>query len=58
MPLRIGNHAMVDTRCFDGVIDEIRIAAVARSNAWMAAQHASDSDSLLTFLPEEARPDR
>lgn len=39
----------------DGVIDEIRIAHVARSADWMAAQYRSMTDSMLTFGAPEAR---
>jgi hypothetical protein len=53
--LRIGNHA-VGARGFDGIIDELRIATVPRTNAFMAAQHASMIDALLTYQTEEQRP--
>lgn len=41
---------------FVGVLDEVRIAPVASSPAWVALQHASMSSSLLTFGPPEALP--
>jgi len=55
-PMRLGNHAVLDTRGFDGLIDEVRIAPIPRSNAFMAAQHRSITDDLVTFGPEETRP--
>jgi PKD repeat protein len=40
---------------FLGRIDEIRVAPVARSSAWMAAQFLSMSDAFVTFGAPEAR---
>ena len=38
---------------FLGAIDEIRISNVARSADWIAAQHLSMTDALVTYGPEE-----
>jgi hypothetical protein len=38
-----------DGRRFGGAIDEVRISSVPRSDAWMAFQHRSMTDDLLTF---------
>lgn len=40
---------------WDGVLDEARISSVARSPDWIAAQHASFVDALLTYGAVEAR---
>ena len=37
---------------FDGIIDEVRIADVVRSNAWIKASHESERDDLLDFGEE------
>ena len=54
-PLHLGNHPL-GARGWDGAIDEVRIATVVRSNAWMATDYASMQDTLLTYGPAEARP--
>ena len=40
----------------DGQLDEIRIDSSARSSAWIAADHASQSDSWITYGPVEEGP--
>lgn len=55
VPLTIGALGSTDLRYFDGVIDEIHIAQAERDDAWMAAEHASFTDQLLSFGPEEDR---
>ena len=52
---RIGTN-FNNTRPFEGSIDEVRIASVARSTAWIAAQHASMIDGLATFASTEIGP--
>ncbi|NND71023.1 MAG: tandem-95 repeat protein, partial [Rhodothermales bacterium] len=44
------------TEFFKGLLDEIRISDVARSADWIAAQHASMSDSFVSFGSEELAP--
>lgn len=38
---------------FDGIIDEVRLSSIARSENWMKAQYLSMIDSFITFGPEE-----
>jgi hypothetical protein len=40
----------------DGLIDEVRIDSVARSSDWIAADHAAQSDSWISYGPIERRP--
>jgi hypothetical protein len=51
----LGKHAQYPDACFRGLLDEVRLSAVARSEAWIAAQHRSMTDALVSFGPEEAR---
>jgi uncharacterized repeat protein (TIGR01451 family) len=44
----IGGHNTTD-RHFDGQIDEMRIASVARSAHWISAQYASMTGTLVTY---------
>jgi glucose/arabinose dehydrogenase len=48
--LRFGRES---AEWFLGAIDEIRIAPVQRSAAWMAAQYRSMSDAFVSFGPEQ-----
>lgn len=41
--------ASTPSRYFDGLIDEVRISNIARSDAWIKATYYSNTDSLLTF---------
>jgi hypothetical protein len=41
------------TGWFDGLIDEVRISAVARTQDWVAAQYRSMTDTFVTFGPRE-----
>jgi hypothetical protein len=54
-PLVIGRRALDDNRFFPGVLDEVRVAAVARSPAWIAAQYRSMTDAFVTYGAEQAR---
>jgi hypothetical protein len=54
-PLWIGDFLNMTDREFHGVIDEVRISGVARSDAWIAAQHLSMSQSFVIFGPLEGR---
>ncbi|HEU5061020.1 MAG TPA: DUF2341 domain-containing protein [Kofleriaceae bacterium] len=55
-PLYIGCASWNPTAyCIDGAVDEVRVATVARSPAWLAAEHANQKEGS-TFLavgPEE-----
>jgi len=43
---RVGNHqGLADSTDFNGVVDEIRVANVARSAAWLKAEHANGSST-------------
>lgn len=55
VPLTIGALGTTDLRFFDGVIDEIHIAFAERDDAWMAAEHLSFTNQMLSFGPEEDR---
>lgn len=46
-----GNH-------LDGTLDEVRVASTARSDAWIATQHATQSDpsSFYTLKPVQSAP--
>jgi glucose/arabinose dehydrogenase len=50
--LRIGQEAG-GTGAFNGAIDEVRVANVARSASWMRAQYLSMVDAFLVYGPEE-----
>jgi hypothetical protein len=50
----LGKHAQYPDAFFRGTIDEARLSAVARPEAWIAAQHRSMTDALAAFGPEEA----
>ncbi len=41
---------------FAGQLDEVRVAAVARSTGWLAAEHLSVDPGLVTVGPEETAP--
>ena len=47
-PLQVGSINPGD-EYFDGDIDEVRISNVARSEAWIAAQHSSMTDAFIEF---------
>jgi hypothetical protein len=40
---------------FAGALDELRLSSVARSAHWIAADHRSQTDTFVTFGPEECR---
>jgi hypothetical protein len=54
-PLRIGDNPGLSPREFQGVIDEVRIADVARSAAWVEAQHDAHTGAMVTTGAVEAR---
>ena len=41
---------------FKGVLDEVRISTVARSDAWIAAQYASMRDMFVSYGMTEQAP--
>lgn len=49
--IRIGRAA--DVRYFDGIIDEVRISNVARSDAWIKASYHAGAGSLLKSFTNE-----
>jgi biopolymer transport protein ExbB len=51
----LGRHAQYPDAFFRGTLDEVRLSAVARPEAWIAAQHRSMTDALASFGPEEER---
>ena len=48
-PLYIGYNPDEGATQLDGIVDEVRIAKVARSPSWLRVQHASMNDDLLDF---------
>lgn len=55
---KIGRHAhksSVPVNFFEGLVDEVRIADVARSSDWIAAQHASMTDVFIDYGAEASR---
>jgi hypothetical protein len=52
-PLYIGNNPEEEASELDGLVDEVRIARVARSQSWLRVQHASMNDDLLGYGPTE-----
>ncbi len=53
--LSIGRHTGGGDGYFHGKIDELRIAPVARSAAWISAQHLSMNDEFVTFAAAQDR---
>ena len=49
----IGHDIVQANYFFDGIIDEVRVSRVVRSDLWIAAQQLSMTDSLLFYGPEE-----
>jgi glucose/arabinose dehydrogenase/PKD repeat protein len=52
-PLYIGATIATPGEHFNGLIDEVRIARVARSDNWMEIQYRTMTDSLQSYGPEE-----
>jgi hypothetical protein len=55
-PMCLGNRATAYDRGFAGRLDEVRIVGVPRSAAWIAAQHASMLDQMVSYGVEETQP--
>ncbi|MGH7404527.1 MAG: DUF2341 domain-containing protein [Candidatus Methylomirabilales bacterium] len=53
-PFNIGSKNN-GTQPFDGIIDEARVSSVARSAAWISAQHKSMTDVFITFGAAEVQ---
>jgi hypothetical protein len=51
--LTFGRSASTSQRWFQGILDEVRISNVSRSNAWIKASYHSVNDSLLNYGAEE-----
>jgi biopolymer transport protein ExbB len=49
---RIGSDHDGGAGTFDGIIDEVRVSSIARSPAWIAAQHRSMKDNFVVFTTE------
>jgi hypothetical protein len=47
----LGGGAACDTK---GIIDEVRISNILRSQDWITAQYLSGSDNFITYGVEEA----
>jgi len=43
-PVRIGDNATGADQPFDGIIDEVRVSSVARSDAWLSTEYNNQSD--------------
>jgi hypothetical protein len=57
LPVCIGENNGATGRHFDGSIDEVRISSVARTDAWMAAEHRTVTvDNTLTFGVDQTIP--
>lgn len=56
-PTTVGAHAPAENRHFDGIIDELRISSVVRSEAWLELQHRSMTDELFVYGNEESAPE-
>jgi hypothetical protein len=56
LPFRIGANSGISNRQFEGLIDEIRVAHVARSAEWIEAEHLSQTDTLLSYGTIESLP--
>lgn len=54
--LWLGANPGLPGRQFTGLIDEVRISNVVRSDEWLQAQHLSLTDGLLTIGAAEPRP--
>ncbi len=52
-PIQIGGEQYHNGAWFKGMIDEVRISSVVRSAMWVEAQHASMTDALITYGPEQ-----
>jgi hypothetical protein len=52
--IRIGNHANGGDNPFDGIIDEVRVSSVARSDNWLNTEYNNQSNpgSFFTLGPE------
>jgi len=50
------NNNGTDDRQFEGIIDEIRVSDVVRSEAWLKATYYSNWDDLITFGLNETSP--
>jgi biopolymer transport protein ExbB len=56
LPMLLGNISPDGDRFLKGVVDEVRISSVARSNAWLQASVVSALGALTTYGSEEPLP--
>ncbi len=54
LPMVLGNVNLKDARYLNGVIDEVRISRVARSDVWLRATFLASGPDAITYGPEEA----
>ena len=55
-PIELGQNGGCAGDYMEGDLDEIRLEAVARSPAWIAAQHRAMTDAFLTVGAAERLP--
>jgi len=55
-PLIFGNNTATGGFWYNGAIDEVRIAEIAFSDDWIAAQYLSMTDAFITFGDEKGHP--
>ena len=51
-PLVVGKCPYLSSRAFEGVVDEVRISGVGRSDAWVRADYYSQMDKLVSYSAE------
>ncbi len=51
-PAGIQHGGGCSTRYFDGIIDEVRVASVTRSDDWITAQYKSMTDTFIRWKPK------
>ncbi|MHA2035469.1 MAG: DUF2341 domain-containing protein [Promethearchaeota archaeon] len=56
LPLRIARRSDASTSYVDGIIDEVRVSTIARSNDWIASEYSNqyDPSSFYSVGPEQS----